>query len=60
MPAWLPSWVTPQLITSCIVIFIVLNTIAVGALYLILLERRVAAWIQDRCGPNRVGPMGLL
>ena len=42
------------------VIFVVINTIAVGALYLILLERRVAAWIQDRCGPNRVGPWGLL
>ena len=60
MPAWLPSWVTPQLLTSLIVIFIVLNTIVVGALYLILLERRVAAWIQDRCGPNRVGKWGLL
>ena len=37
MPAWLPSFITPQLITSLIVIFVVLNTIAVGALYLILL-----------------------
>ena len=43
-----------------LVIFVVLNAIAGGALYLILLERRVAAWIQDRCGPNRVGPLGLL
>ena len=60
MPDWLPSWVTPQLMTSMVVIFVVVNTIAVGALYLILLERRVAAWIQDRCGPNRVGPWGLL
>ncbi len=60
MPQWLPSWITPQLLTSLLVIFVVLNLIAVGALYLILLERRVAAWIQDRCGPNRVGPMGLL
>ena len=28
--------------------------------YTVYVERRVAAFIQDRLGPNRVGPFGLL
>ena len=55
----MPEWITPQLITSLVVILVLIGLLAGGALYLIYLERRVAAWIQDRCGPNRTGPLGL-
>ncbi|HEX9078735.1 MAG TPA: NADH-quinone oxidoreductase subunit NuoH, partial [Desulfuromonadaceae bacterium] len=39
------------------VVFFVILT---AAAYLVFAERRLLAWIQDRKGPNRVGPMGLL
>ena len=55
MPPWLP-----QFLTSVVVILVVLHLCLGAAAYLILLERKVCAWVQDRCGPNRVGPMGLL
>ena len=38
-------------------VFLVILTLAA---YLVFAERRILAWIQDRKGPNRVGPQGLL
>jgi NADH-quinone oxidoreductase subunit H len=41
-----------------IALIFLINLTAVA--YLTWVERRVSAWIQDRRGPNRVGPFGLL
>ena len=43
-----------QFIISVIVILVLLHLILLSTAYLILLERKVAAWSQDRIGPNRV------
>ena len=41
-------------------ILIVVGITQGAVAYLILVERKIAAWAQDRVGPNRCGPFGLL
>jgi NADH-quinone oxidoreductase subunit H len=47
-------------LTTVILIGVVMGALQGTCAYLILIERKVAAYVQDRLGPNRVGPWGLL
>lgn len=44
-----------NLLETLIKIAVIIGALMTAAAYLVLLERRVAAWVQDRIGPNRVG-----
>jgi NADH-quinone oxidoreductase subunit H len=54
------DWLSQHhLITPIIVMLVLLGTLLGGTLYLVLAERKISAYMQDRLGPNRLGWGGM-
>jgi len=54
------DFLTTQLGFSIALCLAIAGVILLAVAYCILAERKISAWIQDRVGPNRAGPAGLL
>ncbi|HTL44732.1 MAG TPA: NADH-quinone oxidoreductase subunit NuoH [Vicinamibacterales bacterium] len=56
----MPAFVNPTVVAHLVLIFVVMNLLVLSSAFMVWMERKVCAYIQDRVGPNRVGYEGAL